>query len=112
HFSYTRSGDEGIGLVWSQAVQPLLPEDREALLRAFVGQANHEVFEHLGSLWVVIRDHAFLASFLSEWVTDLVRAVERDVLQDGAWTAIRTLCMCHMDTALNVLRLLPVPPDT
>jgi hypothetical protein len=39
HFSYTRSGDEGIGLVWSQVVGTLAPEDRQLLLRAFVAHA-------------------------------------------------------------------------
>jgi hypothetical protein len=106
-FNYTRSGDEGIGLVWSEAMRPLSPEDRQALLHVI--PTAHNVFEHLGSLWVVIRDHPFPPTFLAEWLTALVRAVERDILQGGAWTAIRTLCTAHPKTALAVLRLLPVP---
>jgi len=111
HFAYTPRGDEGIGLVWSQAVHILPAEDRQSLLRSFVDRAGRQECELLGSLWVVMRDHAFSATFLSEWVTDLVRAVEQGPLPDGVWKAIRTLCTCHGETALNVLRLLLVRPD-
>jgi len=111
HFSYSQSGDEAIGLVWSEAMRDFPPEDRQAQLRSFTGQAPQDVFEHLSCLWVIIRDHAFPVSFLAEWFVDIVRAVEGDILQDGVWTAIRTLCTHHVDTALEVLRLLPTPLD-
>src|SRR5260370_11345912 len=111
YFSYTQSGDEASGLVWSEAMRDFSPEDRQAQLRWFTGQAPQDIFEHLSALWVIIRDHAFPASFLAEWFVDIVRAVEGDYLQDGVWTAIRTLCSHHVDTALEVLRLLPTPPD-
>jgi hypothetical protein len=111
HVSFTPSGDEALGLIWSEAMRELSLEDRQAQLRSFTRQASHAVFEYLSSLWVVIRDHAFPASFLAEWFVDLVRAVEHDIVQDGAWTAIRTACRHHVDIGLEVLRLLPTPPD-
>ena len=108
-FNYTRSGDEGIGLVWSHAMHSLGPYERQTLLTAFL--SGSDVFEHLGSLWVVIRDHRFPTAFLAEWFTSLVHAVERDFLQEGAWTAIRTFCTSDPETALAVLRLLPLSTD-
>ncbi len=104
------SATKGSGSSGHRRCVPLLPKTSKRCC-AFVGQAGHEVFKLLGSLWVVIRDHAFPASFHAEWMTDLVRVVERDYMQHGAWIAIRSLCMLHADTALDVLRLLPVQAD-
>src|SRR5205807_1987315 len=84
-FCYTRRGDEAIGLVWSSVLRTLPSADQQSLLSAFAEQTGQQVLELLGSLWVVIRDHDFPASFLSERLVHVVRAVERDVLQDGVW---------------------------
>lgn len=111
YYGATPSCSEGVGIVWSQAVRSLPEEDRQSLLGAFVGQGSPRVFQLLGSIWVVIRDHSFPASFLAEWITHMVRAVQRDSLQGGAWAAVRTLCVYHPDTAFDVLHLLSLRPD-
>jgi hypothetical protein len=111
YVSYARSGSEAVGLIWSEAIRELPAEAQQAGLRAYAGLASHELFEHLDGLWVVIRDHEFPASFLADWLGDVVRVVERDMLQDGAWAAIRVLSTHHVDVALDVLRLLPTPAD-
>jgi hypothetical protein len=106
YFAYTRSGEEAIGLVWSEAMRRLTAAGQQSLLWTYVRRKPHQVFENLSSLWVVIRDRQFSPAFLAEWFVELVRPVERDHMQEGAWKAIRTLCAAHVGTALEVLQLL------
>jgi hypothetical protein len=106
-----KSGDEAIGIVWSQAMGQLDLAEQQQLLRAFAAQRGHEFFRNLGSLYVIVRDHILPASFLADWFADLLQCVERDLAQDGVWVTIRTLCASHPDLAIEVLWAAATPPD-
>lgn len=105
------SGDEAIGIVWSEALRRLDLAKKQQLLDVFAIQKPHDFFENLRSLSVVVKDHRFPASFLADWLASVLQAVEGDVVND-VWTTIRTLCMCHPDDAIEVLWALSTPPDS
>ncbi|KKK98378.1 hypothetical protein LCGC14_2643350, partial [marine sediment metagenome] len=100
---FADSGDEAIGLVWSEAMRRLSSTQQQELLEVFARQEGHDFFENSRSLYVVTRDHAFPAAFLSDWFVELLRAVERDVMQESVWKSIRTVCTNHVDVALETL---------
>lgn len=103
------SGDEAIGIVWSEAMRRLSVSQQQQLLRAFAEQKGHDFFENVGSLHVVVKDHSLPASFLADWFTDLVRVVERDISVD-VWKAITALCQTRIDCAMEVMRILVTTP--
>jgi hypothetical protein len=105
HFLFTNKGEEAIGIVWSEAMRGLSDENRQTLLRAFIGQMPDELIVSMAGLSTIVRDHALSAAFLAEWFVSLIQAVEHDYSAEGAWIAIRTMCMTRCDTALDILRL-------
>jgi len=104
------SGDEAIGIVWSEAMRQLSSDDQLKLLHVFASQQGHDFFENVRSLNVVVGNHAYPAGFLADWFTDLVRIVERDVGAD-VWKSVRTLCESNPDCALEMIWMLTQPPE-
>lgn len=99
------SGDEAIGLIWSEAMRRLTPNRQQDLLGVFVNQKGHDFFEHVGSLPTVLQSIQLPSSFLSSWFPDLYRAVANDV-QTSVWEAIRTVCIHQSEIAIAALELL------
>ncbi len=104
------SGEEAIGIVWSEAMRQLSPVDQLKILEVFASQQGRGFFENVGSLHVVVKDHSFPPGFLADWFTDLVRIVERDVGAD-VWKSVTTLCESNPDCALEVIWMLTQPPE-
>jgi hypothetical protein len=99
------SGDEAIGLIWSEAMRRLTPNRQQDLLGVFVNQKGHDFFEHVGCLPTVLQSIQLPSSFLSSWFPDLYRAVANDV-QTSVWEAIRTVCIHQSEIAIAALELL------
>jgi hypothetical protein len=89
----------------------LTPEHQQKLLQAFAHLEGHELFALVGSLHIVLRDHALPPAFLAGCFADLLRLVERDFAQDGVWKSILTVCEHRGDAALQTLRLYVNDPD-
>jgi len=100
----SESGDEALGLVWSEAMRQLPQEKQQELLSIFAQLQGHAFFEYSRSVWVVARDHQFPARFLAEWFASLLKAVERDYMQQDVWKTIRTVCVTYRSVAIDVLK--------
>lgn len=107
----SESGDEALGIVWSEAIGRLTDSQRLELLNAFAAQESHAFFDNSRSLWVVVRDHEFAPDFLADWFVPLLKAVERDMMQEDVWKTIRIVCECHPHAAGRVLGQYLVTPD-
>ncbi len=105
-----QAGEEAIGLVWSEAMRQLSPDDQLTILEVFASQQGHDFFENVGSLHVIVKDHSLPPGFLADWFTDLVRIVERDVGAD-VWKSVTTLCESNPDCAFEVIWTLTQPPE-
>jgi hypothetical protein len=97
------SGDEAMGLVWSEAIGRLSKSKQQDQLNVFARLDSRNFFEYSRSVWVVARDNEFDADFLVGWFVELLKAVETDMMQEDVWKTIRTACVFKSQTAIRVL---------